>query len=197
MHSYRHRVEIFRLYRILFRYKISKGFERTQFQLNKTRKKFPFFPLENNYNARTREKNSNLLSSLFSYPRANSTATADQPFQPLDGIPKATATQYVSLRLQHAWPRVSPNYQTRAWTRFEARKVQVRHYVHSRSRTMVAPSFLAALFERRRCGTVTRNFLSRYKIRGFLRYTIPLWTINLILEHRSFPFNHPIYFINK
>lgn len=80
MHSYRHRVEIFRLYRILLRYKISKGSERSvehNSSLIKPERNSHFFPLENNYNARTREKNSNLLSSReFHGDRGSTISTA-------------------------------------------------------------------------------------------------------------------------
>ena len=111
------RVEIFK--RISLRYKTAK-----EHNSNKKTKKFAFlFPSKKITLERGRKIQISILTVLLS-SREFHVDRGDQPFQPLAGIPNATATHYVSLRLQHAWPRVSPNYQTRAWTRFEARKVQ-------------------------------------------------------------------------
>ena len=111
------RVEIFK--RISLRYKTAK-----EHNSNKKTKKFAFlFPSKKIMLERGRKIQISILTVLLS-SREFHVDRGDQPFQPLAGIPNATATHYVSLRLQHAWPRVSPNYQTRAWTRFEARKVQ-------------------------------------------------------------------------
>lgn len=159
---------------ILPRYKIVKDPKRSMEHnsSNKTKK----LPLENNA---WRERNSNfhfpfsrhILAWIPRRPRINHFNR--------DGIPKATATvrfPSAPTRLGLACPRIIKHARVNAFRGEES----PRHYVHGRSTTMVAPSFLVALFE----GVARWHETSSTRFAVSCLTQSPFWTINLILEQK-------------